>query len=300
MPRSNPARDLLLGLIYGVKIIGLDIGGSKIDGILWQDGKILNSAKIKTPRNRKGFLESLSSLIKGLTGGKEVKGIGIAMAGAIDIKSGVVMKSPNMKFVNNFSLAGFIQKKFRRPVAIDNDTHCFLLGESRFGAIRGKKNVVALSLGTGTGGAVLIEGQMLRGKDGAAGELGQIIIEEAKGKFYTVEDLISGHGFARYSKKRPREIESLARKGNRRMIKIYKNVGKYLGIALANYINIFNPEIIVIGGGISHSGKLILRPAIREMKKHALIPPSKYPIIKISKLEHAGALGAVALFFSKN
>lgn len=276
-------------------LIGLDIGGSKIDAIFWRDGRILRAETIKTPRSRRAFLESLVRLIKGLMGGEGVKGIGVAVAGGIDYKSGTILNSPNLKFLNGVRLGRILQKKLKVPVKMDNDTNCFLLGEVKLGQAKRKKHVVALTLGTGVGGAVLVDGKLLRGRHGAAGELGHMIIE----KNLSVEDLVSSHGIKRFGFEDSLVLQKKAFAGDKKATVIYMKIGEYLGMALANLINTFDPEIIILGGGISKAGPLLLPAARRELKKlkkHILLPEKYFPPIKVSRLKHAGALGAVALF----
>lgn len=280
-------------------IAGLDIGGTKIEGILRQRGRVLRAAKIRTPHTRKAFLESLGKLIKSLAGESQITGIGIAIAGAIDLRNGIVKRSPHLKFINDFPICGYLHKKFKIPVAIDNDTKCFLLAEREFGTARGKKNVVALTLGTGVGGAVLVNGQMLRGSHVTAVELGHIFICESKEKFLSLEDLVSSHGFKRLGIANPLACQKQAMRGDKDAIQIYQQVGEYLGVGLANLVNIFDPELIILGGGISKAWRLFLPQTIAVMKEYSLQSLPKIPPVKVSKLPHAGALGAAALFLSK-
>lgn len=281
-----------------MKIIGLDIGGTKIEGILW-DKKILRQAWIKTPKNRRKFLLAVSGLIRGLMGGrggKPVKGIGVAMAGAIDQKMGASLRSPNLPYLDNFPIRTYLQKKFRARVALDNDANCFLRAEAAFGQARGKRNVVALTLGTGVGGGLLVEGRIVTGSHGAAAELGHVIlVKESKGKFLNLEGLVSRHGFARLGLSDPLLIYQQAVAGNKKAAAIFKKVGQYLGLGLASFVNIFDPELIILGGGISRAARFFLPVALKEMKKYVLLPVDKLPTIKTSKLLHAGALGAVAV-----
>lgn len=273
-------------------IIGLDIGGTKIEGILWRGGKILDSKKIKTPKSRKQFLKAVAQLIQDLKSSRRIQGIGISCAGAIEKKTGKIINSPNMKFLNGLRLSNALSKKFRVVARIENDTNCFLLGEYYFGAARGKRNVVALTLGTGVGGAVLIDGKMLRGRHGSGGELGHIVIHDRQ----SLEDLTSSHIFKKYKMGGALEVQHKAEGGNLKARQIYRELGKYLGLELASLINIFDPELIILGGGISRGSHLFLRQALVEVKKFCMLPSRLLPPIKISKLKHAGALGAISMF----
>ena len=277
--------------------IGLDIGGTKIEGVLWR-GKIMAAERIRTPRRRPEFLEAVQNLVARLSAKEKIAGIGVGTAGALDMKKGLVVNSPNLPFLSNLVLVRLIAKKFRAPVLMDNDTNCFLRGEMIFGLARGKRNVVALTLGTGVGGALLVEGNLVHGYHGGAGEVGHVILE-TKNKFHSVEDLFSSHAFDRYGAADPLDFQRRAQAGDRGARKIYETMGKYLGVTLANMVNLFDPELIILGGGIARAGDLLLIPAKAEMKKHTILPRSYLPPIKISKLKYAAALGAVSLFLSK-
>lgn len=261
--------------------IGLDIGGSKIEIIRWKEGHIVKTARIKTPQNKEDFIKGLTGAIveMGLVG---VNGVGVAMAGALDYKKGVILNSPNLKFLDGTPLVKILEEKLGIEVRMDNDTKCFLLAECRFGRASGIKNVVELTMGTGIGGAVMIDGKLYRGAHGTAGEIGHTVIDKGK----DVEAFISRHGFKRLGVRDPKKAGK----------KAFRVVGKYLGIALANIINIFDPEMIVLSGGISRDAEKFLPEAIKEMKKYLLLPQDLQPEIIVSKLEHAGSLGAVALF----
>ncbi|MDP3741276.1 MAG: ROK family protein [bacterium] len=270
-------------------IIGLDIGGTKIDGIFVRNGKILRNEKIATPRSRKAFLKSLEALIYRLKGENKLTGIGIACAGLIEARTATILKSPNLKFLEKLRLAEIISKKFRVRIGIDNDTHCFLRGEQAFGLARGKKNVVALTLGTGVGGAVLISGKILQGSHVSAAELGHMVIN---GRNESVEDLCSSHFFEQYKLGGALTVQRAAEKGNKKAKLIYKEFGQNLGVALANLVNIFDPELIILGGGIARGAHLFMRETSKEMAKYSLVPRRFLPQISLSKLKHAGALGA--------
>lgn len=274
-------------------IAAVDIGGTKIEGILWSRGKVLDAQKIKTPNNRKQFLKTVPQIIYDVKGARRIQGIGVSCAGAIEDRTGKIINSPNMRFLNGLRLANVLAKIFRARVRIENDTNCFLRGEARFGSARGRKNVVALTLGTGVGGAVLIDGRMLKGSRVSAAELGHMIVREN----LSVEDLCSSHFFQKFKLGGALDVQHQAEAGNKKAIMIYRELGRNLGIALANLTNIFDPELIILGGGISQGAHLFLKDALSEMKQHALVSLKvMLPPVKIGKLKYAGALGAVSLF----
>ena len=277
-------------------LIGLDIGGTKIEAIFWSAGKIARFKKIITPKNKRVFLEKIFLLIRQVAAGKNIAGIGIASAGAIDHTAGKILNSPNLKFLNGLRLGNLVGRKFSKPTKLENDANCFLLAEWFFGQAKNKKNVVGLTIGTGVGGAVLIDGELLRGTHGAAGELGHMVISHTPQEPLTLEKTVASHGFRRLGVLHPKACQDQANAGSRQAQAVYNQVGSYLGLGLANFVNIFDPELIIIGGGIARAGHLLLDPAKREMKKHSMLPANMLPVVKISKLDHVGALGAVSLF----
>ena len=275
--------------------IGLDIGGSKIEAIAWKSGRVLAVHKIKTPKNRKAFLAAVFKLIEKVSAREKIQGIGIACAGAIDYKRGAITGSPNLKFLIGVKLAEFIRRQYRVRVALENDANCFLRGEHAFGVARGKKNVVAFTLGTGVGGAIMIENKLLHGTHVSAGELGHMTIAYLSSSAGTLEDLASSHFFGKFKMGGALDIQHAAGAGHKKARAIYQKMGRYLGVAMANVVNIFDPEMIVLGGGISRGYKLFLPSALAEMKTHTLSSLRFLPPVRVSKLNHANALGAITL-----
>ena len=251
-------------------ITGIDIGGSKINIIVFKGGKVLKNAKIPTPRDRKEFLEKLEMLIKKLffgAGEKKISGIGCGVAGVLDLEKGIILNSPNLRFLNNFNIKNWLEKKFSCEIKIDNDARCFTRAEQMFGAGRGYKNIVGITFGTGIGGGIIVNGKIFYGANGSAGELGHMIMGG-------------------------RDFEFL-------VIKQTKNLENYLGMGLANIINILDPEIIIFGGGAAHTLKSLLPEAKKIMNKFIISPKSRKNVkIIMGKLgENAGAIGAAALFY---
>ena len=274
--------------------IGLDIGGTKIEAVLTRANRVLYSEQIRTPRNKQAFLKTLFRLIEKVSHGEKFYGIGIACAGAINSKQGIILKSPNLKFLAGVRLAKIIREKLKVATALENDANCFLRGERAFGAARGKKNVIAFTLGTGVGGAIMIENKLLHGAHVSAGELGHMTITyPIVGG--TLEDLASSHFFKKFKMGGALDIQHLAEAGNKKAKAVYQKMGRYLGVAMANVVNIFDPEMIVLGGGIAKGYKLFLPSALAAMKKHTLSSLRFLPPVRVSKLKHASALGAITL-----
>src|SRR6185503_230937 len=211
-----------------MKTIGIDIGGTNIKIVLL--GKIVErSVVMKTPKSQQALLKVLKNLLRNYPL-SEVKGIGVAVAGLVEAK-GKIVRAPNLPFKPSADLSKFF-KQFHKRTVFDNDVKCIALAESKFGSIRKFKNVLLIVIGTGIGGALIVNGRLYRGQ-GSAGEIGKIILEHGK----TFEQLASGKSLHTRSKT---EFHRLA---------------KYVGIASANLINTFSPEALVFAGGVvSHAG----------------------------------------------
>lgn len=262
-------------------IIGIDIGGSKINAILFLNGKVLKNAKISTPKSRKEFLKKLEALIRKLisdAGSKKISGIGCGVAGALDLEKGIILNAPNLKFLNNFNIKKWLNKKFNCDVKIDNDARCFTRGEYLFGAGRGYGNAVGITLGTGIGGGIVINKRIFYGGSGAAGEFGHMVINRNK------------------------DFEYLTVKQSRKLKFSGASVKKFeknLVIGLANIINILDPDIIIVGGGAIYMAQIFLPRAKKIINRLVISPKSRKNVkIIIGNLgENAGAIGAAALFY---
>jgi len=295
--------------------IGLDIGGYKINGVLMQNNKIIRKrrAATKSTSNKKIIIaqifDCVEHLIKDLDKSK-IRGIGIGAPGPIDLKRGVVLSPPNVKALSGLPLADLVQKKFKTKVILDNDVNCFGIAEGILGAGKGKQNIIGLTLGTGVGGCLILRGRLFHGRDGSASEIGHMIIKKdgwkcSCGNEGCLEIYVSARGIIRIAKEigcrgaTPTEIMELAKKGNKKAIKVYQVLGEYLGVGLANLVNILNPDIIIIGGGIANAKELLFNPARKVMRKNILSPLAKNTKVVRAKLgEDAGAIGAALLLKS--
>lgn len=217
-----------------IKYIGIDIGGSKIliqtfDSQL----NVLDTKKVKTDvrHGKAGFLKQLYGLIDEFFG-KTVKGIGIVVPGIVEQKKGILVHAPHLPTGKNLKLKSLLKKRYKVNVHVDNDINAFLFAEYQTIRLKKYKNVLAVMVGTGFGGAAIVEGEMLYGKNGFAGEFGHIVIDKS-GQLKTLEQNTSGH----YLKKHP---------------KLKKELVDNLGLGLANLNLIFNPDVIVLGGSIYH------------------------------------------------
>lgn len=283
-------------------IIGIDIGATKTILVLLDKLKVVKKLKFATPKNKKGLIAVIVKNIKYLADFKSIKGMGLAVTGPLNVKRNLMVNPPNQKFLRNCPLARIVQKITGIPSLMDNDVNCFTLGEALLGAGKQAKSVLGITLGTGVGAGVVINKKLYRGNFGSAGEVGHMVIKFdgfkcSCGSTGCFEEYGSGKFFKRKGVD-PRELAKAARKGNKKALNIFREYGRYVGIGLSGAINLLDPEMIVLGGGIANTYSLFMQEAKKEMKKRIISPiAGKNVKIKRTKLgEPAAAIGAALLF----
>jgi glucokinase len=286
-------------------VIGIDLGGTKILATLF-DRRFRPLAEVKTrSKPQKGeryFMKALEDcfdelLSEGGVKRSEVVGVGVGCPGIIDERRGLVVDSPNLGFMRHFPLARRIQKHTRLPVVIGNDVNVGLFGEQQLGAARGHAHVVGIFIGTGIGGALILNGQLYGGVMGAAGEIGHMQLDPdgprcGCGKYGCFEALCSrlsialeAAGLAARQKAPhlfqtvgtdPLEIKSgelakAIREGDRAILELIKHKAHQIGVVTANVVNLLNPELVVLGGGLIESlGHVIVKEAAAAMTAQAM------------------------------
>jgi glucokinase len=312
--------------------IGVDFGGTNVKLALVKfskdDFKIEGFSSFQTKDyNRDELIEQLVIRIIKLKAestykGNRVRGVGIGVPGRVDFNKGMVFDLTNVPGWKNVMLKEALQSKIKIPVLVDNDANLMALAESKFGAAKGHKDCICVTMGTGIGGGVVLDGRIYRGVNFAAGEIGHMTINEngplcvcgGKGcieryignKFILEEatkrlrsgakSIIRNQIAGRYTNLTLEMLTKAARKKDQFSMLIWQEVGTHMGAVLANVVNLLNPEIIVIGGGVANAGSLILDPIRRTVKERAFqvccrnlkIVPSKFK-------EKAGIIGAASL-----
>ena len=265
-------------------IIAVDLGGTNLRTALVRNNKILKYTKKLTPKNKKDLLNVLSNSISQFMS-KNVKGIGISSPGPLE--NGVIKNSPNIA-LKNFNLRKYVKNRFNVPVEVENDANCVALAEAKLGVK--KKNFFILTIGTGIGGGIIIHGE-LHNKGVSGGELGYLYLSKDK----TFEDLTTKE-LVRMTKKsfgRKLRVIELLKINNPRSNKILNEVSENLGQGIGSLINIFNPEAVVLSGGVAESGEPFIRLIRKKTKKYIKIP-GNFKIVW-SKLKNPGILGAALL-----
>ncbi len=301
--------------------VGVDVGGTKIAaGVVTPDGEILGEVRYPTPRSPEKLVETIVRAVREVADASEVGGVCLAVPGLILSREEKVVFSPNLRAVEGIPLKDELEPEIGLPLTVENDNSAAAWGEFRFGAGRETNHLVFVGLGTGIGGGIIAHGVLLRGAQGAGGELGHVTIHAtgprcACGNRGCLEALASGTAIARRAREAAVEkpgsalgrlaserrvlgedVTELAQNGDEVAISVLEETGRWLGIGLAGFVNVFNPEIVVVGGGAMAAGELILESARREVRLRARPPSRDLAEIRQATLgPRSGVLGAAAL-----
>ncbi len=269
--------------------------------------------------------ELLSTLERELRAAMEARpeagAVGLGIPCTIDRRRGVAVMAVNLQLAD-VPIRDLMSERLGLPVAIDNDANAAVLAEHRFGAARGATNVVMLTIGTGIGGGLVIDGDVYRGSAGAGAELGHVVVEAdgppcqgncpnhgcievfASGTAIAREGLVAaeeepdsalGRTLAAGVELDGKEVTEAALEGDPVAIRVFEKVGRCLGVAFASFANIFDPDVIVMGGGVIAAGDLLLAPARAELAVRALPPMNETPVAAAEFGPDAGMVGAATM-----
>jgi len=305
------------------RVIGVDLGGTKLlAGVVDADLVVRHRAVRPTPAT--GVVDLLAEVVGELAQAAEgdVAAVGIGMPSLVDPERREVVWTNHLTLAST-PVPDLISERLGMPVVIDNDANAALLAEHRFGAARGADHALLLTLGTGIGGALLVDGAIVRGAGGGAGEMGHLVVDadgpdcpgNCPGRG-CLESLASGTALARLGEQAARDaptsalgrqlaegrpitgalVTELAYDGDGYAREAVAVVGRWLGIGLSGLANIFDPELIVIGGGVGRAGDLLLDPAREQLASRALPPvAARARIVPARFGEESGMLGAALL-----
>jgi len=277
--------------------IGVDIGGTKMTGVLFDGAHAVADYTLATPKDDLvSFINVLVALIEPLKerakkGRLKIKGIGLGIAGALDIPHGVILESPNLPVLDGFNIVEKLKERIEPEweTALDNDANCFTLAEARVGAGRKYQNIVGVTIGTGLGGGWYYEGRIYHGMNSSSREPGQLIIDHTTG-------LTTEQAFHKITQSNPAILAEEAYRGDPLAEKSFGEIATLLGSMFANIATILEPEMIVVGGGVVQSSDLFLNQATKTMAKYLFNPQTKkVKIVKAKLGPLAGAIGAALL-----
>ncbi len=296
-------------------IIAIDLGGTNLKiavlNLRFQikDKQVLNTRSFK---NKEELICAISGAVDGILKRNsllkhDVLGLGLGLPGPIDVENGLVHFFPNIPGWKKVRLKEILERKTGLPVFIDNDANLMSLAEFTLGAGKGFSNVVCLTLGTGVGGGIIIDGKLYRGSNFAAGELGHMPVNERGPKCNCggnacLESYIGNKRIMRQVKKSfgrdisLEEVSRLAKKRNSQAEEIWYNVAIHLGTCLSGVVNLLNPDAIVIGGGVANAGKILFDKVKQVVLKRAMSVQARHVKIFKAKLgSDAGMIGAAIL-----
>ncbi len=285
-------------------VIGVDVGGTKIlAGVVERDGTVTAHREHSTPlTSEAALLEGLESAVRELVDDR-VAAACFGVPSRIDRRAGVVIGSVNIPLVQS-PLRDVMRERLGLPVEVENDANAAAIAEWKVGAGRGASDMLMLTLGTGVGGGLILGGRPYRGSTGAGAELGHIVIvhdgEECScGGRGHLESYVSGTGAEREARKAfgpavdAHRLVRLANEGDRKANEILVEIGRKLGSGIGSLVNVFDPELVVIGGGFAAAGELILAPAREVLAREALEPMrSSVRVVRAELGTSAGLIGA--------
>ena len=303
-------------------VVGVDLGGTKISTALSDlEGKIINQTTIPTDAHE-GEVPVLNRIINSIekvvsaVSYEDIKGIGIGSPGPLDAKQGIIITTPNLPF-KNFNLVKPISEKFGVPVFLDNDANVAAIGEFMFGAGKGAENIVFFTVSTGVGGGAILNGKVYRGHTSNALEIGHMTVAPHGprcncGNVGCVEATSSGTAIAKrahealstkvetslrkYENVTSYEVFVEAAAGDPVAKDIIDDAMNYLGIAVANAVSIFDPEYVIIGGGVSKAGDVVFDTVRKVVNKRCFKSMAEsVKIVPAGLGTDAGLIGAVAL-----
>ena len=309
-------------------VVGMDIGGTNtVFGIVDQRGNVLATDSVKTQSYAKieEYVEAVSSklipLIESVGGVEKIKGMGVGAPNG-NYYNGTIEFAPNLPWKGVIPLAALFEEAIGVPTALTNDANAAAIGEMTYGAARGMKDFIMITLGTGVGSGIVINGQLVYGHDGFAGELGHVVVRRENGRACgcgrkgCLETYCSATGVARTAREflvaRPepsllreipaeeivsKDVYDAAVKGDKLALDIFEFTGRILGEALSDFIAFSSPEAIVLFGGLAKSGDYIMKPIKKALDENILKIYEGKTKLLVSELKDADAavLGASAL-----
>lgn len=289
------------------EVIGIDLGGTAIKlGRFDQQGNCLETLTVPTPQpsTPTAVVAAMIEAITQLNSSKNAIAIGVGTPGPVDATGKISQVAINLTNWYNVPLADWLADKTGYPTILANDANCAGLGEAWLGAGRQFQHLILLTLGTGVGGAIILNSKLFTGHQGAAGELGLITFNPDgpmcnSGNQGSLEQYLSIGAIRRRTGKDPSELGVMAQQGEPEALKFWASYGRDLGIGLTTLIYILTPEAIVIGGGVSASAEFFFPTAIAEIEQRVL--PSSRTGLHLLKAElgnQAGIVGAAKLAWS--
>jgi glucokinase len=309
-------------------VFAADLGGTHLRAAaVSEDGQIHFRHKQNTPR-----AETADEIVRAIVDaarasekqeaarGQRIRAVSVVVPGTVNVQAGTIVKAPNLPCLDGFHLTAALSESLQLPAILENDANAAAVGEMWQGAGRGRRTIVCVTLGTGVGGGIILNGQLWRGVNNSAGEIGHMGVDPFGGVPCTcgssgcLEVYASATAIVRMTREaRPRYPDSVLQSdldltsetiyragvaGDELALEVFRRMGVCLGIVLANLINILNPEMIIIGGGVANAWSLFEKHVSHEVAERAFpIPAAQVKIVPAECGDDAGLLGAARLAF---
>jgi glucokinase len=300
-------------------VLAGDVGGTNLRvAAVAGDGTILHRLSVDTPQTgdasdiEHAIVAAARSCIGAVSGNCRPKGFGLALAALVNYRESLILSSPNLPELNSHPLAANISRQLGINVVLENDATAAAIGEHWLGASANAEHSIFITLGTGVGGGLILNGDVFRGADGTAGEVGHICVEPdgiqcGCGSHGCLEQYASATAIIRMAKERGLVLDApvtsvgvyaSAKSDDTTAIGIFKDMGRYLGLGLASLVNVLNPELIVVGGGVARGWDLFIHSVNAEIAARAFEHPGRrVRLIQASLGDSAGILGAARVAF---
>lgn len=294
--------------VAGQQVIGVDLGGSAIKlGRFTQAGQCLEDLSVLTPQpsTPEAVIAAMATAIATLDPSREAAAIGVGTPGPADAAGRIARVAINLAGWHDVLIAEALEAQTGRPVIIANDANCAGLGEAWLGAGRAFKDVLTLTLGTGVGGAIILDGKLFVGRQGTAGELGLITLNPDgppcnSGNRGSLEQYCSVQAIARETGLTPAVLFEQAKAGDVDAIAFWQTYGRWLGAGIASLVYMLTPEAVIIGGGISAAAELFLPTTLTELETRVLPSSREGMRVLVAELgNQAGVAGAARLALQK-
>jgi glucokinase len=290
--------------------IGIDLGGTELRAaVVSADGAVLAHARTATAAldGPAAVIAQMADLVGQIAPGHDLRGVGIGSPGPLDAAAGVVVHAPTLSGWDDVPLARLVEARLGLPVRIDNDANVAALAEWRFGAGRGLRHMVYVTVSTGIGGGVIVDGKLMHGRGSLAAEIGHMVITEAPircscGGFGCWEALASGRALGQRATElggwgpvSARDVARLAEAGDATAARLLAEEARWLGIGFANLLHLYAPEMIVVGGGVSECLP-VMRPTIETVIRRQVMPVHRdVPVVAAALGRRTGVIGAALL-----
>jgi glucokinase len=300
-------------------VVAVDLGGTWVRaGQVSPTGEVRASLRVATPQaGPQAVVDAIAGAVRELLGGRPPGRLGVAVPGPLSVREGVVFEPPNLHGWGEVPLRAMLQDRLGCRAVLENDANAAALGEWWRGAGRGSRHMVYVTVSTGVGGGIILDGALHRGASDVAGEVGHVVVDPAGpvcpcGRVGHLEGIAAGPAIVRWVEERLQEgatsslrghhpltaerVAAAAHEGDRLALEAFERAGRYLGWAVGGLLNLLNPEVVVVGGGVARAGAVLFEPMLEAARATAF--PRAWEAARVERAvldDHAGLVGVAYL-----